>query len=277
MTEQERTETPSPEPSPSAASIENVDKKWRRRSRILWLEWVKPLLIIGLVMFSFRSAVADWNDVPTGSMKPTIIEGDRIFINKVAYDLKFPFTRWRLAQWDDPKWGDVVVLRSPEDSKRLVKRVVGLPGDFIEISGTYLFRNGDPAVYSRLPDEAFHRVQGRSGLRFLFYNEDVDGREHPIMVTHGSRLQPDRIPDGCLTESPEKLDQLRVRGDSWYCSIGEGQFFVMGDNRNNSRDSRFFGPVDRSAVLGEATAVALSFDRENYFKPRFERFFSDLP
>ena len=111
----------------AAAEIEDTAlSKWHHRGRVLWREWVKPLLLIGLVMFSFRSAVADWNDVPTGSMKPTILEGDRIFINKLAYDLKFPFTRWRLAQWKDPAWGDVVVLLSPEDGKRLVKRVVGL-------------------------------------------------------------------------------------------------------------------------------------------------------
>ena len=82
---------------------------WGRRWRGFWLEWMKPLLVIGLVMFSFRSAVADWNDVPTGSMKPTILEGDRIFINKVAYDLKFPFTTWRLLDWGNPERGDIVV------------------------------------------------------------------------------------------------------------------------------------------------------------------------
>ncbi|MEM7350015.1 MAG: signal peptidase I [Acidobacteriota bacterium] len=227
-------------------------RRWRRHGRILWGEWLKPLLIIGLVMFSFRSAVADWNDVPTGSMKPTILEGDRIFINKVAYDLKFPFTTWRLAQWKDPAWGDVVVLRSPEDGKRLVKRVVGLPGDVLEIRGRILVRNGEPAVYRML------EVEG--GMIYLdmepppaLYTEAFDGRKHPIML-RGNGLHP---PGPFI--------------------VPEGKFFVMGDNRNNSRDSRYFGPVDRSAILGQATAVALSLDREHYYKPRWQRFFSDLP
>lgn len=226
--------------------------RWRRHGQVLWGEWLKPLLVIGLVMFSFRSAVADWNDVPTGSMKPTILEGDRIFINKVAYDLKFPFTRWRLAQWKDPAWGDVVVLRSPEDSKRLVKRVVGLPGDVIEIRGNQLFRNGAAAVYRMLEDGD---VLGYLDMEPppALYTEDVDGREHPIMI-RGSGLHPP---------------------GPFY--VPEGKFFVMGDNRNNSRDSRYFGPVDREAILGRATAVALSLDRDDYYKPRWQRFFSNLP
>lgn len=239
------------EPADSAPQ-QAAPKKWKRHGKILWGEWLKPLLIIGLVMFSFRSAVADWNDVPTGSMKPTILEGDRIFINKVAYDLKFPFTRWRLAQWKDPAWGDVVVLRSPEDGKRLVKRVVGLPGDVLEVRGRILVRNGEPAVYRML------EIEG--GMAYLdmepppaLYTEAFDGRKHPIML-RGSGLHP-----------PGPF------------FVPEGTFFVMGDNRNNSRDSRYFGPVDRSAILGRATAVALSLDREHYYKPRWQRFFSNLP
>src|SRR6266540_2752238 len=81
-------------------------------SRRIWREWVKPLLVVLVVLFSVRSAVADWNDVPTGSMKPTILEGDRIFVNKLAYDLKVPFTTWHLAQWGNPGRGEVVVFFS---------------------------------------------------------------------------------------------------------------------------------------------------------------------
>lgn len=221
-----------------------------------WREWVKPLAVIGLVMFSFRSAIADWNDVPTGSMKPTILEGDRIFINKVAYDLKFPFTTFRIAQWDDPKWGDVVVLRSPEDGKRLVKRVIGLPGDVIELRGDRLYRNGRAAIYSNLDQEVVDQVESQERAYFLFANEEVEGRQHPVMVLLGSavHLQP---PFGPF-------------------EIPADHYFMMGDNRNNSRDSRYFGTVHRSEILGRAVGVALSLDRKNYWKPRWDRFFSKL-
>ncbi len=226
--------------------------RWQHHGNVLWREWLKPLLIIGLVMFSFRSAVADWNDVPTGSMKPTILEGDRIFINKIAYDLKFPFTRFRLAQWKDPAWGDVVVLRSPDDGKRLVKRVVGLPGDTLELRGIYLVRNGEAAVYRMLDRDSVLKYLDTE-VPMALYTETFAGRKHPIMI-RGNGIHP--------------LGPFEVP---------EGQFFVMGDNRNNSRDSRYFGTVERSAILGRATAVALSLDREHWYKPRWQRFFSKLP
>ena len=226
---------------------------WKRRGGLFWREWVKPLLVIGLVMFSFRSAVADWNDVPTGSMKPTILEGDRIFINKVAYDLKVPFTTIRIAQWEDPVWGDVVVLRSPEDRKRLVKRVVGLPGDTLEVRGIYLFRNGERATYERLDPQVVNQIAEEDQPAYFFAAEKIEGRSHAIM----NPIRGVASPGGPFV-------------------VPEGHFFVMGDNRGNSRDSRYFGYVKRKEILGRATAVALSFDRKDYWKPRWDRFFSEL-
>ncbi len=254
---------PSVAPEPAPLAVHDAGEigagetgVWQRRFNSFWREWLKPLSIIALVMFSFRSAVADWNDVPTGSMKPTIIEGDRIFINKIAYDLKFPFTTWRIAEWADPQWGDIVVLRSPDDDsrllkRRLVKRVVGLPGDVIEIRNNHLFVNGSQAKYEP--------IFGEQPPGQLVVLEEVHGREHPVMLS--SRYS---------TSGP--------------FVVPSGQFFVMGDNRDNSRDSRYFGPVDRAAILGKATAVAASLDLNNrylyYFPlpiPRWDRFFTALP
>src|SRR5258708_2365787 len=87
----------------------------------------RVFILMLLVISSLRSALADWNDVPTGSMKPTIEEGDRVVVNKLAYDLKVPFTLLEIAKWSDPKRGDIVVLFSPADGVRLGKRVVGIP------------------------------------------------------------------------------------------------------------------------------------------------------
>src|SRR5580692_12543008 len=109
------------------------NNSWKQKWDHFIKKEAKPLLIMLLVLFVLRSAVADWNDVPTGSMKPTIMEGDRVFVNKLAYDLKVPFTTWHLAEWGNPKRGDIVVFFSPKDGMRLVKRVIGLPGDTVDL------------------------------------------------------------------------------------------------------------------------------------------------
>jgi signal peptidase I len=217
-----------------------------------WREWLKPLLLVVIVLGSFRSAVADWNDVPSGSMKPTILEGDRIFVNKVAYDLKVPFTTWHLAQWGDPVRGDIVVLWSPVDGKRLVKRVVGIPGDTIEVRAGKLLVNGKPAAYEPLTSEQI-RSRELEGLEAgLFATETVDGRSHPVMADVAS---PAFGP----------------------VSVPTASYFLMGDHRDSSFDSRFWGFADRKRIVGRASAVVLSLDRDHHFRPRWKRFFTSLP
>src|SRR5258708_35031604 len=107
----------------------------RVRARKLWREELRPLLIVALIVFAARSAFADWNTVPTGSMKPTIIEGDRIWVNKLAYDLRVPLTHVSILSFADPQRGDIVVFDSQAADTRLVEVVTGLPGEFVEVSG----------------------------------------------------------------------------------------------------------------------------------------------
>src|SRR5580693_10780122 len=101
--------------------------------KITWWKQLRGIVFIIVLFAAFRSAVADWNDVPTGSMIPTILVGDRIFINKLAYDLKVPFTTWQIAKWADPQRGDIVVFPSPADGVRVVKRMVAVRGDRIDL------------------------------------------------------------------------------------------------------------------------------------------------
>src|SRR6476646_8984554 len=134
---------------------------------------VRVFLLMLLVISSLRSALADWNDVPTGSMKPTIQEGDRVVVNKLAYDLKIPFTMIEVAKWSDPKHGDIVVLFSPADGVRLVKRVIGLPGDRLEMRDNQLFVDGKAAVWKPVGQ----RDDDEQGTSFVV-EETMYGKTH---------------------------------------------------------------------------------------------------
>ncbi len=218
-----------------------------------WTEWMRSVLLIVLIITSFRSAVADWNDVPTGSMKPTIFEGDRIVVNKLAYDLKIPFTTRRLVAWDNPQRGDIVVLYSPVDGKRLVKRVVGVPGDTLAMVEDRLVVNGDVVSYAP-PVEGMvaGRTAGMEGR--LIASETFGGSPHAVMIARGRHCMPSFSP----------------------VVIADSMYFVMGDNRDESYDSRYFGSVPRDKIVGRATFVAASVDPARNFLPRWKRFLHPL-
>ncbi len=224
---------------------------WRRFLR----EEARPLLILCLIIFSLRSAIADWNDVPTGSMKPTILEGDRVWVNKLAYDLKVPFTTHHLAEWGAPSRGEIVVFFSPADGQRLVKRVVGLPGDQIEMVNEQLLVNGRAVTYGPLAPATVAEIPAAEQPAHQFAAESLGGHVHAVMVTPAL---PARRSFGPVTVPAE-------------------QYFMLGDNRDNSFDSRYYGPVARSQIVGRASAVVMSLDRSDYWLPRWHRFFTSLP
>lgn len=223
----------------------------RQRVAQLWREWIRSIVVIVVVVVSFRAAIADWNDVPTGSMKPTILEGDRIVVNKLAYDLKLPFTRIRLLRWAAPERGDIVVLFSPEDGTRLVKRVVGLPGDRLAMDHNRLVVNDRQVRYAPVDQDL-----GTTATPGRVVTEELlgDGATHPVLIT-----------PGCVAN--RSFDPILVPQD---------HFFVMGDNRDESLDSRHFGMVARDAIVGRATAVAASVDPRRHFLPRWKRFLTGL-
>src|SRR5712671_2596096 len=150
------------------------------RAREMWRKEVRSLLILAIVLFSVRSSLADWNDVPTGSMRPTILEGDRVFVNKVAYDLKVPFTTLHLAQWSNPQRGDIVVFYSPKDGTRLVKRTVGLPGDTVELRHDQLIINGAAVEYKSIADELVPDVTASDRANSVYASEQLPGRTHLV-------------------------------------------------------------------------------------------------
>ena len=227
---------------------------FRSRALRLWRVEIRPLLVLALILFSIRSSLADWNDVPSGSMKPTILEGDRIFVNKLAYDLKVPFTTWHLAEWSQPRRGDVVVFYSPYDGQRLVKRVVGLPGDTIELRNNVLVLNGQPVEYKPIAEELLGYVSPADRTSHVFAAEQLPNSPHAVAA----------------------FPALQAKRNFGPLVVPEGHYFMMGDNRDDSFDSRFYGAVERKRIVGRATAVVLSFDKTHYWQPRLGRFFSSL-
>lgn len=249
-----------PELSPSGAADRTVGQPTEPRRTLawrLWSNWIKPVGMVVLIVATFRSAVADWNDVPSQSMEPTILVGDRIFVNKLAYDLKVPFTSWHLAEWGGPERGDIVVFFSPLDGQRLVKRVVGLPGDEIALTDNHLFINGQPVNYAPLTSSSSGGAIDTGDLTdpapWAFAVESL-GDQHSVMV------QPRRRAN--RTFAPIK--------------VPNGQYFMLGDNRDNSGDSRVFGLVPRGRIMGKAIGLAFSLDTHDGYAPRWKRFFRGL-
>jgi signal peptidase I len=226
------------------------------RAMQIWRQF-RSFAFIFVILFAVRSSIADWNIVPSGSMIPTILEGDRIFVNKLAYDLKVPFTTKHLLTWDNPARGDVIVFFSPADGTRLVKRVIAVPGDQIELRDDHLFLNGVAATYQAPSSTVIGQLNAmeRNGHLFAGESEPTVGAVHPVAVT----------------------PSLAAR--RWFgpVIVPAGQFFVMGDNRDNSFDSRYFGFVPRDCIVGRAVGVVASLDINHYWRPRWDRFFSLLP
>lgn len=208
----------------------------------------RSLFVFLLLMSVFRSSLADWNDVPTGSMLPTIVQGDRILVNKAAYDLRIPFTGISLARHTDPLRGDIVVFESAVFDKRLVKRIIGMPGDVLEMSGNRLSINGQLLDY-QLADNSLLESGG-----FIELQEDLLGLQHRVRIfgmdTQGSSFAPIRIP--------------------------QGYYFAMGDNRDNSADSRVIGLIPRDEIIGRVRRVVMSLDYTDHYRPRAERFWRNL-
>lgn len=250
------------EPSPIRTGEEPVrSSAGARRAPLLrriWRDWILPLVLVASVFTPIRASVADWNDVPTGSMRPTILEGDRIYVNKLAYGLRIPLTTTWLARWDTPDRGEIITFKSPADGIRLVKRVIGVPGDHVTMQGNRLLINGTPSEYRIVDNQTARMSDGRS-VNVVVAEErlmDADGLEH----AHALALTP-----GAL--SPNTFRELVVP---------EGHYFVMGDNRDMSRDSRMFGCVPLRSIYGRAGYVALSLDPENGYWPRWERWFKSM-
>jgi len=221
-----------------------------QRLKKVWKE-NKSLVVFISLMLVFRSAVADWNDVPTGSMKPTIVEGDRILVNKMAYDIRMPFTHISLIKMSDPQVGDIIIFDSEVADKKLVKRVVGIPGDVISMSNNVLSINGEKLNYQNTKT---NNSPNNPPSNHHDKIENLGGIKHTVRLNdHGSQLS-----------------------NFSAVTVPDGYYLALGDNRDNSADSRVIGFVPRNEIVGRSKKVVMSLDYDNYFLPRTERFLHSL-
>ena len=209
------------------------------------LQQNKGFILFIILMSVFRSAIADWNSVPSGSMKPTIEIGDRIGINKLAYDIKIPFINHSLLRLSEPQRGDIIVFESKAADTRMVKRVIGQPGDRIAMINNQLIINGQPVQY----------IDQTSNADKLILSENLPNNPHLIALIKDRATRYD------------SFDLVVVPPDS---------YLVLGDNRRNSSDSRVYGFIPRAEIIGRAENVVLSFNPDNYFIPRSNRVWQPL-
>ena len=219
--------------------------------RTQWKEF-RGLILFILLMTIFRSALADWNAVPTGSMLPTIVEGDRILVNKMAYDLRIPFSHTSLLKLADPQRGDIIVFDSDVSDIRLVKRVVAVPGDVVQMQNNRLTINGQLLQYQQ--HDTVNRLSAAQLEPYIELQENLLGVKHRVRIAKaGSRSS---------TFSP--------------LVIPHDRYLALGDNRDNSADSRVIGLIPRKEIIGRTRSVVMSLNYDNYYLPRSDRFLQPL-
>jgi signal peptidase I len=222
---------------------------FKQRLKKFLYEWGVAFIVVISIFAPIRSVLADYNYIPSGSMKPTLQVGDNVFVNKLAYDLKLPFTIYRLAEWASPENGEIVVFYQPIEKLMMVKRVIGVPGDKISMSDNQLTINGKPLKYKI--EEADKDLSATEKKLCMFYSEELNGKQHSIM----------EMP---FSPSIQSFPEI---------SVPEGKYFVMGDNRDNSNDSRFWGFVDRSEIAGRVEMILWSKPMWELSIPKRNRLF----
>lgn len=212
---------------------------------LFWQENRRFFLLLACIVF-FKSAIADLSSISGASMLPTLLDGDKVWVNKLAYDVKIPFTEISLSKISDPKRGDVIIIDSKKAHKRLVKRIVGIPGDTIYMQNNALVINGKAANYN---------VLSRNDDSLIIL-EELPGK------THQARLSRYFINRSNRSYGP--------------AVVPEDHYFVLGDNRDNSADSRVYSFIPREEIIGRSSSVVFSLDSDNNYLPRGDRFLTSL-
>lgn len=213
-----------------------------------WFRNNRSFIVLMCCMGFFRLAIADWNPIPSGSMRPTLLEGDVVLVNKLAYDFKWPLTDTVVAELGSPSRGDVVTFKSPKDGVRLIKRLIAVPGDVVEMRDEVLYLNGVASQY-QAPVRVEEPLAEGVSTPAIQVQENLLGHTHTVQV----------------------LPQVNALRNFGPVKVPQGQYFFLGDNRDNSADSRYIGMVPRQLLIGRAHRVLVSADIKGNWLPRWDR------
>jgi signal peptidase I len=219
-----------------------------------WLDWTAGLFPVILVVFLLRSFLFEPFKIPSGSMKPTLLIGDLILFNKFRYGVRLPVINKKVIAVDNPQRGDVMVFRYPLDpSTDYIKRVVGVPGDEISFRGQKVYLNGQVAPLTPLPLPGFYDEETR---RYEpEFSEKLGQIEHRILINP----QSDQFHWASDSVTFPFRENCRYSAEGVTCKVPAGHYFMMGDNRDNSQDSRYWGFVPDENIVGKAFFVWMNF------------------
>ena len=217
-----------------------------------WLDWTAGLFPVILAVFLLRSFLFEPFKIPSGSMIPTLLVGDLILVNKFHYGVRLPVINKKIVDNHNPQRGDVMVFRYPLDTSiDYIKRVVGVPGDEVSYRGQQLYLNGEIVPTRPLPD-FYNDDSQRYAVQF---SEKLGELEHKILADE--RLQP-FYASNAERDFPFR-ENCAYSANDVTCKVPAGHYFMMGDNRGNSQDSRFWGFVPDRNIVGKAIFVWMNF------------------
>lgn len=229
-------------------------KRGKDEARSPGVEYSVSLFPVILLVFLLRSFLVEPFRIPSGSMMPTLLAGDFILVNKYTYGIRLPVIDKKIIDVNDPQRGEVMVFHFPEDpSIDYIKRIVGIPGDLIEYRNKRLIINGNPLAYRENGTFSFET----GGLNFvtgILYQEKLGEHEHTAMTIPGmpgfNRQQLGVFP---------YQENCTYNEDGFACRVPEGHYFMMGDNRDGSNDSRYWGFVPEGNIVGKAFFIWMNF------------------